>query len=90
MLKNTYPENTDIANARPIPNTYIMYSESIFFIFLIPKYTPYTKIAKNGPKYSINPSIPKLNKKAGISISNTNSLYWFIYPFPNIINNGLA
>ena len=90
MLKNTYPENTDIANARPIPNTYIMYSESIFFIFLIPKYSPYTKIAKNGPKYNKNPSIPKLNKNAGISISNTNSLYWFIYPFPNIINNGLA
>ena len=40
ILKNTYPENTDIANAIPIPKVYIIYSASIFFIFLIPKYIP--------------------------------------------------
>lgn len=87
-LKNTYPEKHDKPTANNMPNKFITVSIFISFLFFNACQIAPPIITANGPKYRINPITPKLQIKAGNSISITNSPVWFLYPFPNNINNG--
>ena len=67
------PEKHDKPTANNMPNKFITVSIFISFLFFTACQIAPPIITANGPKYRINPITPKLQIKAGNSISITNS-----------------